>query len=175
MISVYTSTISTNIASMEQQTFVGRVYKISSPSTDRVYIGSTKAKVKERFSHHKSAYWRWAQKMDEDARGYCSAFEVLKYGDAEVEELESVLCESKYLLLILESDYIEQYKDVCVNKNRPGAFYKAQNRAYYHKIWYDENREKMKEYRRNYYLTKTKVINSYTDEDMVEWFANMGI
>ena len=32
---------------------IGYIYKISSPSTDKIYIGSTIQSLKKRFIHHK--------------------------------------------------------------------------------------------------------------------------
>lgn len=66
------------------------IYKIFSPKTDKVYIGSTTTSLKTRFSHHKSI------------SNKCRSRLIIDLGDAEITLLEEcskdemINCEFKY-------------------------------------------------------------------------------
>ena len=64
----------------------GRIYKIVSESTDKIYIGSTIRTVEERLELHEEQYETWFNTSFES--GYCSSFEILKYGNYKIELLE---------------------------------------------------------------------------------------
>lgn len=58
----------------------GYVYKITSPHTDKVYIGSTTQKLYKRFSSHKNKYNRYLEKKHQ----YVSVFDILEAGDSQI-------------------------------------------------------------------------------------------
>jgi hypothetical protein len=76
------------------------VYKITSPHTDKVYIGSTKQLLYYRFRQHSSD------------NNHTSSKKIFEYGDAYIECLEEV---NKNLLIQREQFYIELYGDKCIN------------------------------------------------------------
>lgn len=89
--------------------YAGRIYKISSPSTYKVYIGSTKLSLKDRMNQHKKT------------NNNCTSSEILKYSDAKIQLVEDVYTDdddSNFELLMRERHYIikERYS---VNKNLP--------------------------------------------------------
>lgn len=87
------------------------VYKISSPSTPNIYIGSTVCAVSDRWSRHKYDFRMWK----EGRQHYMSAFELTKFDDSVIE----TLCEaSREELRTIEQCYIDTYADVVVNKRR---------------------------------------------------------
>jgi len=93
--------------------FVGRVYRIYSPDTDLVYIGSTRTTLEQRFWAHKYKFRRWQLGKTD----YTSSFEIMKHGNAQIE----LVLEDEFgdTLQLLE---IEKYwigKSNAVNRNRP--------------------------------------------------------
>ena len=61
-----------------------KIYKITSPNCDLVYVGKTIQTLNERFSGHHSGANRYAKGLSR----YCSSFKVLEYGDAVIELIE---------------------------------------------------------------------------------------
>jgi hypothetical protein len=62
-------------------TFVGRVYRIWSPQTNLVYIGSTRKTLGQRFLQHKKNFRKWQR----GNFGYTSSYDILQYDDAQIE------------------------------------------------------------------------------------------
>lgn len=60
---------------------IGRIYKISSPNTDKIYIGSTVQSLNDRFSHHKR-YFNY-----KEANNHRKSSDIIAYGDAVITEL----------------------------------------------------------------------------------------
>jgi predicted GIY-YIG superfamily endonuclease len=69
---------------MEAKSFVGRIYKLTSPDIDKVYVGSTTQTLKGRLWDHKSAYEAFTQR---GKGSRVTAFEILKYSNVDVELL----------------------------------------------------------------------------------------
>ena len=92
------------------------IYKITSPATDSIYIGSTKGQLSSRFSNHKYNYKKWIDKL----LPYKSSFEILKYPDSKIELLEKFECDTRAELCKREGYYININKNICVNKNMAG-------------------------------------------------------
>ena len=61
-----------------------KIYKITSPNTDLVYVGMTIQGLKRRFSGHHSSAKRYTRGLT----NYCSSIKVLEHGDAVIELLE---------------------------------------------------------------------------------------
>jgi hypothetical protein len=64
----------------------GKVYKISSPATPMVFIGSTVKSLEERFLEHQNdfAYVIWCRPK----KAYCHSFDIFKCKNARIELLE---------------------------------------------------------------------------------------
>jgi hypothetical protein len=88
----------------------GKIYKITSPSTSKIYIGSTRKSLNQRFSNHISNY--------SSNRGVKSG-EIIKYNNANIELIEEYSCNSKRELEKREAYHIKQNIDNCVNKCIP--------------------------------------------------------
>jgi hypothetical protein len=95
----------------------GTIYMISSPNTDKVYIGFTTKKLSHRFCHHKKNSNRTRSKI------------IIDSGDAVITAIDSIEDEDKEELEIKELEYIQFYKDICVNiqgtKNSKSKEYKG--------------------------------------------------
>ena len=94
------------------------MYQINSDSTDAVYIGSTCDKLNRRMSEHRANYKQYLK----GKYNYITAFDILKYGDAEICLIENFPCEDKQQLLQREGFHVRRFKghSNCVNKYIPG-------------------------------------------------------
>jgi hypothetical protein len=93
-----------------------KIYKISSPQTDKIYIGSTTMKLSKRFSDHKIKYRQYIQGL----YNYTSSFDLIsKYDDCKIDCLYRFKSIDKKEVLRKEKEYIEMYKDIIVNKYSP--------------------------------------------------------
>ena len=142
---------------------LGRIYKITSPQTDKIYIGSTIKELKLRFREHRSDYNRYRKNKFK----YVSSFDLIKYDDAVIELIEELNC-SKKELHARERFYIELNKDSTTNKNIPSREHKESCKVYYnnnkdilnqkHKEYNNSNKERRKEYWDDYYNKNKEVI-----------------
>lgn len=79
------------------------IYLISSPNTDKVYIGSTTQKLSHRFNNHSHVSNNTKSKI------------IIDYGNATITAIDSVEDDDLEELKIKELEYITFYKDICVN------------------------------------------------------------
>ena len=133
------------------------VYKISSPSTDKVYIGSTTRSLNRRFSQHKG--------IGNNTRSK----EIIALGDAVIECLEKVDADT---MKERERYYIELMREKCVNHQTPLRTQKEwckDNEKYvyeYHHNLYTENKQEINERNKlNYEKNKDKYL-----ERQREWW-----
>jgi len=120
----------------------GKVYKITSNQTNKIYIGSTsKMYLSQRLGDHKSAFKTRANGKINDS----TAYEILQYDDAEITLIESYPCNTKDELLSRERYYIDVYKDICVNKCRPKV--SDEEKKQYWKDRYIQKKEEIKAHR----------------------------
>lgn len=112
-----------------------KVYRLTSPHTTKVYIGSTCIPLRARFAVHKSQHKRRLTNST-------SSCEVFEAGDCRIELLEEVHCTTTIQLHARERHHIQQHGDRCVNRNTPGRTpeeMKAHLKAYRAK-WYQQNK-----------------------------------
>ena len=91
----------------------GKIYKLVSNETDKVYIGSTIQALSKRKAAHKEKYAKYLL----NKHRYVTAFEIVKHDDCLVVLLENYPCENKEQLHRRERYYIESMN--CVNKVIP--------------------------------------------------------
>jgi hypothetical protein len=139
----------------------GKIYKITSPSTDKIYIGSTIKSLQQRMAKHYSDY---------DSGLYSSKY-ILDFKDAEIELIEEFKCFSRAELYKREGELIKQYKNICINKRiagrkqkeyieenkdkiyERGKIYREGNKdkiAERDKIYRDKNKDKIDEKKKRY-------------------------
>ena len=99
----------------------GKIYKIYSSHTDQVYIGSTvEPYISNRFSSHRCGYKTWLnggqKKWVWEKKPYCSSYEIIKYGDAQIELVENYPCNLLTELIRREIYYIHMFKSVNAQK-----------------------------------------------------------
>ncbi len=95
----------------------GKIYKIVSNSTDKVYYGGTAQILSKRFSNHKSGYKKW---IKDNTSPYTSSYEIIKHEDARIILVEKYSCNDKDEIRARERYYIEN--NSCVNKTVPIRF-----------------------------------------------------
>jgi hypothetical protein len=85
------------------------IYKISSPSIEKVYIGqTTKKNINCRFAEHRCNYVNYGKGIG----NYRSSYEILQYPDAKIEALEQIEVENKKSLSAIERHYIDETNSV---------------------------------------------------------------
>jgi hypothetical protein len=121
----------------------GKIYKLISPHTDKIYVGSTtKQYLSQRLTSHKS-YYNFFKKGKISKR--VSSADLLDLGDVEIILLESYPCNSKDELAARERHWIEQNKNLIVNINIPTRTTKERNDRNY-----VNNQEILKEHSKLY-------------------------
>lgn len=136
----------------------GKIYKLTSPSCDKVYVGSTILPLPQRLSRHKNCY-----KMYLDGKfKYITSYEIIKNGNFKIELLESYPCNTKKELTDRERHWIDTTN--CINKVLPGRTKKEwylDNKTLClrrQKEYDDQRRPKLRAYHRNYYkINKDKL------------------
>jgi len=124
-----------------------KIYKITSPQTDKIYIGSTKNTLNKRFTYHKYLL-------------NCSSKLIIEFGDAEIELIEEVDEQNR---LFRERHWIEFYTEQCVNKIIPirTKEEKREHKTEYNREYYEANREQINEHQREYYEANSEQIREY--------------
>jgi hypothetical protein len=113
-----------------------KIYKIVSPQTDKIYVGSTtKDKLCQRMAQHRAIYKRY---LNDKERDYITSFEILKYEDAIIILIEAFPCNTKDELHARERYWIENTAN-CVNK-----FIPTRNKKEYNKYYREKNTEQIK-------------------------------
>ena len=137
-----------------EETFTGYIYKISSPHTEKVYIGSTKKKLKRRLQEHINDYTRYLQ----NKRTNVTSFEVIKMGDPMIELVGEHLNITTYELQALEAISIRNTINT-VNRQMPNRTRKEWNDEFdYNQKYYDENRDALLKQKQQYYADNTEKI-----------------
>jgi len=90
----------------------GKIYKIVSEETDKIYVGSTtKRYLCQRMVQHRSNFKKWQTKQE---GVHCSSFELLQFDDARIILIEDWPCVSKDQLHQREQYWIDKLT-CCVN------------------------------------------------------------
>lgn len=135
----------------------GKIYRLVSNVSGEQYIGSTTQPLYKRLSYHKKNYKCWKQGKRRD---YTTSFKLIETGDVEIILIEDYPCERKEQLHSRERYWIENVEGGCVNKCIPTRT---------HKEYYEENRQKWKEYAKEYHKQNKEKINEKKREYAKEY------
>ena len=102
-----------------------KIYKITSPNCDLVYVGMTTRTLKERLWGHNSCAKRYSRGLP----GYCSSIKVLEHGDAVIELIEETDDKRREGYWIEELNSCNQVKLNLLDKSDPVSIAKY-NREY---------------------------------------------
>ena len=103
----------------------GKIYKVWTPSSNKVYIGSTCHPLAERFKDHVRNYYRWKKAMkrgDKKYKGIIS-YKILDMGPAQITLVENYKCNTLQELRRREGNVIRATPNT-VNQTLPGRTYK---------------------------------------------------
>ena len=142
----------------------GTIYAIKSAQTQKYYIGSTLQNIKKRLCDHRRAYNRYLKYPDKQP--LYSSFEIMKYDDCYIEQIEEYKCDTPRHLKIREGVIQKEHINDIVNKTISGRTitqYKLDNKEIlrqYRKNYNQKNYEKRKLYNKE---TKPKRDKFYID------------
>ena len=144
---------------------LGKIYKLVSNETDKVYIGSTCQRLlSSRFSGHKTNYKSW---LDGNFP-YVSSFDILAFDDAQIVLVENFPCQDKYELEARERYYIENNN--CVNKHTP-----TRSKKEWTEINWEHVQKQQKEWRENNHEHKLEYCKKYYQCNREEFLAKCKI
>ena len=109
----------------------GFVYKLFSPSTNKIYVGSTALSIADRLTRHKASF----RSFNRNRGRYSSAYELLMYPNVGCETIEIVHYNDKEFLRERETHHITNNN--CVNKR---------NAKFDYETYYFDNKERLKGY-----------------------------
>lgn len=143
----------------------GRIYKITSLHTDKIYIGMTAYSIIEtRFYQHGTAYCFYISNI---SNNYCSSYELFKLGDCKIELIEEYPCNSYDELHKRENFWINKYKDICINL-KTGIYSPdgditilKKHKSEYNLMYYNKKKEADPLFFKKYYIKNKDNINRY--------------
>ena len=96
----------------------GKIYKLISPHTNKIYIGSTYKTLEQRYNNHRRHFSLW-KNNNETKNNYVTSYDLFELNNVSIELLETYPCNTKHELHIRERYWIEQNIDIVVNKHIP--------------------------------------------------------
>ena len=132
-----------------------KIYKLVSPHTEKVYIGSTIQPLYKRKGSHKSKFQAWKNGTNPYN---LSSFRLFEFGidDVDIVLIENCPCSSIEELHAKECEHIK--KQDCVNKCIPTRTYKQ---------YYEDNKEKKSARDAAYYQANKEAIDKKRNEKIV--------
>lgn len=141
---------------------IGKIYKLTSNHTDKIYIGSTIKSLYQRFKCHQCNFYKYIKNIN---NRYTTSFEILCNIDCRIELIENLINPTKEELLKRESHYIKLYKNIglAVNKNIP---YREEGE------YYQENKNYIIGKSKEYYKKNKRYIQKYKKEAIICRYCN---
>jgi hypothetical protein len=129
-----------------------KIYKLTSPYTDKIYIGSTVRPLDKRLEQHRCQYyggstitsWKLFQLAPDDVK---------------IELLCSYPCNNKEEAAKLERWFIEENIDRCVNKCLP--IISLEEKKQYQKKYRESHREYFKNYSKKYRVENPEYFKNW--------------
>ena len=91
--------------------FKGRIYKITSPNTDKVYVGSTTGTIEKRLREHMKDYKMFLKGID--GVHHIISYDVIEHGDPEIHLIYEGLFDSNSDLFRLEGETMQSIANCC--------------------------------------------------------------
>jgi predicted GIY-YIG superfamily endonuclease len=133
----------------------GQIYRLSCPTQEKVYIGSTTKLLKHRLANHRAAYNQYTR----DLTPHVAVYDILADPLHKIELVEAFPCNTMEELLAREAHYIRNTPNL-INKVIPGRTTKE---------WYDANKTLISNKTKEYYQQNKEAIK----ERMRTYYANM--
>lgn len=126
---------------------LGKIYKIISDQTDKIYIGSTTKKtLAQRMAKHRNNYKGYLK----GKYHYVTSFDLLKYNDAKIILIENHPCNNKDELRSREQYWIDINKEIIINGQNAYGRNKEKVKKF-------EQKEEVKQYRKNWHRINNKM------------------
>lgn len=147
----------------------GKIYRIITKHSDKVYVGSTTQEIDDRFASHSSSYKLWKN----GGTHYVTVYSLFELGpdDVSIELLEDVCCGTREELLARERYYIENSNSI--NKIIPGRTQKEYKQANKEHIkeksveYYNQNRDSIIEKAGNYRSQHREKIREKNNKQII--------
>lgn len=116
-----------------------RIYKITTPNSNKIYIGSTTLGLTKRMNRH-----RFNKK--------CSSYELIQLGNTTIELIEEFEAENKEKIREKEQYYLTLNNDILINKYKAHNIFenKKEKNKYYYENDKEGAKERIKRYRLKY-------------------------
>jgi hypothetical protein len=140
----------------------GKIYMITSPHTEEIYIGSTcEPTLARRLAKHVMSY-----KLYQEGKScYYTSYKILEAGDYEISLIDGEMyCDTKQELQKWEQMYINEYPN-CVNQCKA---YVGLSEKEYKAKYYQDNIEKAKAQHVEYRATHQAEIKDYSKRHYTE-------
>lgn len=144
----------------------GKIYKIVSDNTDKIYIGSTCSPLSKRLYQHKNAF-----NNQKAGRRIVTSIKLLELGEVDIILIENFPCNNKNELHARERFWIEQNKETVVNRNIPNRTqkeYRHDNKeiiAQQMKQYRQDNKEKIAKQSKQYREDNKEKIQQYWEDN----------
>jgi hypothetical protein len=152
---------------------LGKIYKITSPQTNKVYVGSTVQSLKERLIKHRYDYNSYLNHK----HNFVTSFEIIKFEDHKIELVEQYPCQTKKELSLREgfwireiatsvniavagrtkAEYYLENRDVFINKAKKYRQDNLEKVKEKQRKFYEENKERLKTKKKEYYEASKKI------------------
>jgi len=148
----------------------GKVYKIWSLETEKIYVGSTSDTLSNRFCRHKSEYKKWKQDKTLNICTSYILFDEVGVDNCKIELVKNFPCNSKTELNREEGKVMREYKHLIVNRRLAGRTQKEYNEEHKEekKEYRDEHKEEIKEYSKEYRDEHKEEIKEYREQHKEE-------
>jgi hypothetical protein len=144
---------------MEPRYQKGKVYKIISPHSDKVYIGSTAVPVlAQRMTKHCQNYKHWK----DGKRRYVSSFDIIEAGDAQIILIENFPYDTKDQLLARENHWMQEEKNDIVNRQK--AFTGLTASEYQKQYYLEHKNKKIEQSQQNYEKNRVRLCTQHQCE-----------
>jgi len=153
------------------------IYKIWSPLTDRIYIGST-CDMTKRWCNHKSHYKKWKEGKRNNICSSSVLFDLVGLENCKIEWVNDFPCETKKQLNKEEGRVQRQYKDLIINKGIAGRskkeYYKDNKQELNIKIkeYHQQHKQEIKEYLKEYQQQHKEELSIKAKEYYKEYYDN---
>lgn len=128
----------------------GKIYKIWSLETDKIYIGSTCDTLTNRMCKHRTEYKYWKEGKKNNVSNSVVLFDLVGIQNCKIEWVKDFPCETKKQLNKEEGIVQRQNKDLIVNKCIAGRSYKE---------WKKDNNDILKIKKKEYYQDNKQELN----------------
>ena len=140
----------------------GKIYRLVCNTTGQQYIGSTTQILSQRLGGHKSQYKRF---VEGKSTIQVTSFNILSKNNFEMILIEEYPCENKNQLERRERHFIETME--CVNKVKPSQT--KEELIEWHKQYYQDNIEQIKERLKQYRYDNKEELNEYQKQHYHEY------